>query len=403
MDAVLTFNAGSSSIKFALFERGEEPRRMAHGAIDAIGHAPHLQAFDMQGGLLTEKRWTRGTHEDFLAELLSWTNDHLGGDRLAAAGHRIVHGGERFVAPCALDESTIAALELLSPLAPLHQPHNLNAVKAIAALRPDLPQFACFDTGFHHTLTPTVRRYGLPRALERQGIRKYGFHGLSYEYIAGQMHHIAPEQAGGRLIVAHLGSGASLCALHNGQSRDTTMGFSALDGLVMGTRCGALDPGILIYLLRQGWGADALEDLTYRRSGLLGVSGVSDDMRTLLSSTKTSAGEAIDLFVFRMVREIGALAASLGGLDGIVFTAGIGEHSPEIRKLVCDRLGWLGLELDESANGENRIRISTAKSRLACWVVPTDEELVIARHTIALMACARSNTSMPVSCQNFPT
>jgi acetate kinase len=339
MDAVLTLNAGSSSIKFGLFELGHEPRRMVYGAIDEIGGAPFLQAFDARGTRLAEKRWTRGSHEEFLAELFSWVNSHLGGSHLVAVGHRIVHGGDQFVKPCALDSKTIAALELLSPLAPLHQPHNLSAVKIAATLQPGLLQVGCFDTGFHQTLAPTVRRYGLPRALEEQGIRKYGFHGLSYEYIANKMRIIAPEYANGRIMVAHLGSGASLCALRDGQSRDTSMGFSALDGLVMGTRCGALDPGILLYLMRRGWDADALEDLVYHRSGLLGVSEISDDMRTLVSSDAVSAREAIDLFTFRVVREIAALSASIAGLDGIVFTAGIGEHSPEIRKMTCDRLG----------------------------------------------------------------
>lgn len=388
MDAILTFNAGSSSIKFALFETGPEPRRTAHGAIDAIGHAPHLRAFDMQETLLTEKRWDGGTHEDFLAELLSWAESHMRGDRLAGVGHRIVHGGDKFVVPCALTQDVIASLDALAPLAPLHQPHNLNAVKAVAALRPGLPQFGCFDTAFHQTLMPTARRYGLPRTLERQGIRKYGFHGISYEYIAGQLRCVAPERADGRIIAAHLGSGASLCAMRNGQSVDTSMGFSALDGLVMGTRCGALDPGILIYLMRQGWNADALEDMAYRRSGLLGVSGISDDMRLLSASDAAGAREAIDLFVFRVAREIGAMTACLGGLDGIVFTAGIGENSADIRQQICDRLGWLGLEFDQAANREGRVRISTAASRVACWVIPTDEEVVIARHTVALLARA---------------
>lgn len=391
MDSLLTFNAGSSSIKFALFERGDEPQRLAYGTIESISHEPHLRAFDMEGLLLTEKRWIKGTHEDFLTELLTWVENHLNGNRLVAIGHRIVHGGEKFVSSCALDQATIAALELLTPLAPLHQPHNLNAVKAIAKLRPDLLQFGSFDTAFHHTLSCTVRRYGLPRALERQGIRKYGFHGLSYEFIAGQIPKVAPDLVDGRTIVAHLGSGASLCGLRNGISHDTSMGFSALDGLLMGTRCGSLDPGIMIYLMRQGWNADALENLTYRQSGLLGVSGISDDMRTLMESSATQAREAIDLFVFKIVREIGALAASLGGLDGIIFTAGIGEHSPEIREMVCDKLGWLGVKLDRLANHQNRTLISSPGSQLICFVIPTDEEVVIARHTMMLLDSLRPN------------
>jgi acetate kinase len=389
MDAILTLNAGSSSIKFALFRQELEPCRMAHGAIENIGSAPHLRAFDAQGTLLTEKHWTGGTHENFLDGLLSWIEDHLAGDHLVAAGHRIVHGGDRFVDPCALDKAAVAALEEISPLAPLHQPHNLNAVKAIAALRPGLPQFGCFDTAFHRTIEPTARRYGLPRALEEAGVRKYGFHGLSYEYIAGRLREVAPDQAQGRVIVAHLGSGASLCAMRDSLSCDTTMGFSPLDGLVMATRCGALDPGILLYLLRQGKDVTALEEMLYDASGLFGVSGISGDMRVLLSSHEIQAREAIDLFVFRVAREVGALVAILGGVDAIVFTAGIGENSSAIRRLICARLAWLGLMLDEAANTESRTLISASASRLACWVIPTDEESVIARHTIALLTCTK--------------
>jgi acetate kinase len=270
-------------------------------------------------------------------------------------------------------------------MAPLHQQDNINAVRAVARLRPGLPQFGCFDTAFHQTMKPLARRYGLPRSLEQTGVRKYGFHGLSYEFIAGRLPQIAPDTARGRIIVAHLGSGASLCALHDGRSQDTTMGFSTLDGLVMGTRCGALDPGILLHLMRQGMDVGALEELVYQHSGLLGVSGISDDMRALLVSSDPHAKEAIDLFAFRVAREVGALAATLDGLDGIVFTAGIGENSPEIRGLICARLAWLGLSLDPVANSEGRCLISAPASRVVVWVVPTDEEAVIARHTIALL------------------
>ncbi len=386
-DAVLVFNPGSSSIKFALFEISPELRRIASGAIEGIGTAPHFLARDSTKAVVAEQRWPDGTHEDFLATLLHWAEDQLGGHRLVAAGHRIVHGGAQFIQPVRLDEAAIDALEKLSPLAPLHQPHNISVIRAVAKLRPDLAQIGCFDTAFHATMSATTRRFALPRAFEEEGVRRYGFHGLSYEYIAGRLREVAPREAGGRIIAAHLGNGASLCALQNGRSVDTTMGFTALDGLMMGTRCGALDPGVPLYLMRRhGMDAAALEDLFYNRSGLLGVSGVSADMRALSASAEPRAREAIDLFVFRIAREIGALAASLGGLDGLVFTAGIGENSPEIRRLVCARTAWLGLTLDETANRSAEGRISTADSRVAAWVIPTDEEIIIARRTIAVTA-----------------
>lgn len=381
-DAILTLNAGSSSIKFALFEIAKG--RIVSGEIEGIGTAPHFRAADASGTALAEKSWRGETHEDFTAHLLDWAQMHLGGDRLAAVGHRIVHGGANFVAPVRLDDNAIAALERLSPLAPLHQPHNLNAVRAVARLRPGLLQIGCFDTAFHNTMPATTRRFALPRELEASGIRRYGFHGLSYEFIAGRLRDIAPRQAGGRIIVAHLGNGASLCALRDGRSVDTTMGLTALDGLAMGTRCGALDPGVLLYLMQErGMDAGALEDLLYRRSGLLGVSGISADMRALLASADSRAGEAINLFVFRIVREIGALAASLQGVDGLVFTAGIGENSAEIRRRVCVLAAWLGLSLDPAANTANAGLISAPGSGVTVWVIPTDEEAMIAKHTIA--------------------
>ena len=385
-DAILTLNCGSSSIKFALFENADSPQRVAHGQIEGLGTAPHFQAYDGEGALLTEKRWQAGSHEAFFRTLLSWVEEHLGNDRLIAAGHRIVHGGDEFIAPCFLTEPVLAKLKMLERLAPLHQPHNLAAVNAVAGLRPELPQIGSFDTAFHRTMEPTVRRYGLPRELEREGIRRYGFHGLSYEYIAGRLKELVPASANGRILVAHLGNGASLCALHNGRSVDTSMGFSTLDGLLMGTRPGALDPGILLYLLRQGFDASALEEMLYFKSGLLGVSGISSDMRALLSSSDPGAADAIDLFVFRIAREAAGLAVTMGGLDGLVFTAGIGENSAEIRRRVCERLSWMGLSLDLRANAENRFQINGSPSPIKAWMLPTDEELVMARHVFALLA-----------------
>jgi len=385
-NAILVINAGSSSVKFALFEIAAAPRRIALGAIDGIGTAPHFHARDLSGAAVADQSWPGGTHEELLGALLTWADTHLNGDRLVAAGHRIVHGGADYTAPVRLDGPTMTALEGLVPLAPLHQPHNLNAIRAVAKLRPGLVQVGCFDTAFHATMDDTVRRFALPRALTEEGVRRYGFHGLSYEFIAGRLREIAPGLAGGRIIAAHLGNGASLCALKDGRSVDTTMGLTALDGLVMGTRCGALDPGVLPYLMRQhGMDAAGLEDLLYCKSGLLGVSGISADMRVLLASDDPRAREAIDLFVFRIAREIGALAASLGGLDGLVFTAGIGENSPEIRRLVCARTAWLGVSLDEAVNNGHGPLINAPGSRVAVWAIPTDEEAMIARHTIALL------------------
>jgi acetate kinase len=384
-DAILTLNAGSSSIKFSLFAlRGGALERVADGQIERIGIEPRFVAH-VRGALAAERRWPGGaglTHEALMGELIGWAEDHLGGDRLKAAGHRVVHGGAEFAAPVLVDEAVLARLQALTPLAPLHQPHNLAAIRAVAAARPAIRQVACFDTAFHHGHAPEVDRFGLPREWEARGVRRYGFHGLSYEFIAGRMRALDPELAAGRMIVAHLGNGASLCAIRDGRSVDTTMGLTALDGLVMGTRCGALDPGVILYLQKeQGLAAKVVEDMLYRRSGLLGVSGVSSDMRALLASPDRHAAEAIDLFVFRIVREIGALTASMGGLDGLVFTAGIGEHAPAIRERVCARLNWLGLVLDPAANGAGQGRISAAESRIAVWTIPTDEERMIAEHT----------------------
>jgi acetate kinase len=391
-DAILTLNAGSSSLKFALYQLGETKTLALKGFIEGIGLDPHLVVRDAAGAVLTERRWFgggAGSHEDFLDVLLSWIDDHLGDDRLIAAGHRVVHGGAGFGAPVRIDPAVLEALERLGPLAPLHQPHNLAAIRAVAVLRPGLPQIACFDTAFHHGQDPVVTRFALPRDLTEQGVRRYGFHGLSYEFVSRRLRALDPDLAARKVIVAHLGNGASLCGMKNGRSIDSSMGFTALDGLVMGTRCGTLDPGVALYLLQQQkLTPDALEDLLYRKSGLLGVSGISSDMRALEASDDPRADDAIATFVHRIIRESGAVASVMGGLDGFVFTAGIGENAPEIRRSVCRGLAWLGLSLDEAANraeGDAPRRISAPYSKMSVWVIPTDEEAMIVEHAAALV------------------
>lgn len=391
MKAVVSINSGSSSIKFALFERGDNhsPSLSAAGKIERIGIAPRLSIRTVDGQVVHENSWDDGAsigHADLLGYLFDWALDHLEGRRIVAVGHRIVHGGVRFAAPCLLDAAVVGELEKLCPLAPLHQPHNLAAIRALAKLAPDLPQIACFDTAFHHDRPALASRFALPRALHDQGIRRYGFHGLSYEYVARELRSIDPAMAGGKVIAAHLGNGASLCALDNGQSMDTTMGFTALDGLMMGTRCGRLDPGVVLHLQSQlGMSVGDVEDMLYRQSGLLGVSGISSDMRALSESSAAEAEEAIDLFAWYAAREAGAVAISLGGLDGIVFTAGIGENHADVRARICNRLRWLGVELDEVANTANSGLISRAESRVRIRVIPTDEERMIALHTLQVL------------------
>jgi len=393
-DAILTLNAGSSSIKFAVFEVAAEQdlRLTLKGQIEGIGTAPHMIARDPAGAVLMEKRWQGAadqSHEAFLGGLLDWIDAHLGEDQLVAVGHRVVHGGLEFAAPVILDQAILAALDLLCPLAPLHQPHNLAAIRAVSKVRPALPQIACFDTAFHRTQDAVATRIALNRELEAAGVRRYGFHGLSYEFVMGRLGELAPALAPGRVIMAHLGNGASLCGAGGGRSVDTTMSFTALDGLVMGTRCGSLDPGVILYLLQQrGMDAAAVEDLLYHRSGLLGMSGLSSDMRVLLDSADPNAREAVDLFVFRIAREAGAITSTLGGLDGFVFTAGIGENAPRVRAAVCARLAWHGIALDPEANAAGRGLISTPESRVQVWVIPTDEEAMIARHTLAMIPAA---------------
>jgi len=388
--AILTVNAGSSSLKFALYAvAGETLSPRFRGLIERLGEAPRLVVRDHAGTVVEETDWRAGDGPDqdaFAARLLGWVDAHLPVDRLEVVGHRVVHGGRDLVAPVRVDGRILAQIDALSPLAPLHQPHNAAAIRAIAAERPELAQIACFDSAFHHAMPPVATRFGLPRSLEAEGVRRYGFHGLSYEFIAGRLTTLAPDLAAGRVIAAHLGNGASLCAMTAGRSVDTTMGFTALDGLVMGTRCGSLDPGVILYLLQaNGMDAASIEDLLYKRSGLLGVSGIASDMRTLIASDAESAREAIDLFVYRIAREAGGLTSALGGLDGIVFTAGIGENVPLVRSEVCTRLAWLGVNLDEAQNRGGKGRISAADSKVQVWVIPTDEEWMIATHARAFI------------------
>ena len=383
----VTFNAGSSTVKIGLFALTEAgPKRVGKGVIDF--REPPLRFRLIEGpdtfDIALEAQ-PGDPLDSVLGEAFRRLSWHFDLGSIVAMGHRIVHGGDSFAGPVRVDDAVLEALEALVPLAPLHQPQGLGLIRAIRRLRPELPQTASFDTAFHRTHAVIVRRFALPRAMHDQGIRRYGFHGLSYRFIARELARREPTLAKGRVVVAHLGSGASLCGLEGGVSRDTSMGFSALDGIPMATRCGALDPGVLLHLLAEGYDAGRLEDLLYRRSGLLGVSGISADSRDLIDSDRPEAREALDLFCFRIAGEIGRLAVTLGGLDAIVFTAGIGEHQPPIRAAVAERLRWLGLELDEAANAANATRVSRADARVAAFVIPTDEEAVIAEDALAVM------------------
>ena len=383
---VLVLNAGSSSLKFALYEGdGDTPAVRVRGSISDIGRAPRFGARGADGSEWPAQALPADTGQD---AALDWLLDHLAasGHGFDVVGHRVVHGGLRFDAPVRVDPPILAALDELVPLAPLHQPHNLAAIREIARRHPELPQVACFDTAFHRSHSEAEQRYALPDALHQQGIRRYGFHGLSYAYIAARLPQVDPRAAAGKTIVLHLGNGASLCALEAGRSVASSMGFSALDGVPMATRCGQIDPGVLLHLMAaQQMDVVSLEELLYRRSGLLGISGVSGDMRVLLASAAPGARAAVEHFVHRIVREVGALAATLGGLDTLVFTAGIGEHAAPVRAAVIQRLGWLGAALDPAANAANALRISADTSRIGVWVIATDEEQVIARATLALL------------------
>lgn len=395
--ALVVFNAGSSSLKFSVHATDALGAPWVHGQIEGLGAAARLTAHDARGLDTLQHAWPAGTqvdHDTALRHLLQALAPMLKGHSLCAAGHRIVHGGAHRTDPVLLDEAMLMELQALSPLAPLHQPHNLAAVRALQRVAPGLPQVGCFDTAFHAGSPSVAQRFALPRALHDAGVRRYGFHGLSYEHIARRLQALDPEAAAGRTVALHLGNGASACAILAGRSVASSMGFTALDGLVMGTRCGQLDAGVLLWLMdERGLGARDIEHLLYRESGLLGVSGgLSSDMRVLLASDRPEAREAVDLFVHRAVCEVGALAAAMGGLDAVVFTAGIGEHAAPIRARVLQALGWLGAGVDAQANEaavalpDDEARcISPAGGRVRAWVIPTDEEGAIARHTRRLV------------------
>ena len=388
--ALLVLNAGSSSLKFCgyLSENGGAWGRAARGQIEGIGPAARFVARDSSGGKIDDQSLDTTVRDarTALNALAVWLRGRFGQAQVRGVGHRVVHGGARYAAPTVVTPSVMDDLRTLVPLAPLHQPHNLAAIDAVSERLPGVPQVACFDTSFHRGHAAVAEAVPLPKAVRDAGVQRYGFHGLSYEFVAASLPQIAPDIAAGRVIVAHLGSGASLCAMKNGVSVDSTFGFTALDGLCMGTRPGSIDPGVVLYLVQGlGLSASEIESMLYKQSGLLGLSGVSNDMRVLLESDKPDARLAVDYFVYRAAKEIGALASVLGGLDGLVFTAGIGENSPEIRRRICDASSWIGIDLDGNANARQAPRISTRSSRVAAYVVPTNEELMIARHTGRLL------------------
>jgi acetate kinase len=388
-EPILVVNAGSSSIKFSVFETMADRSLSAgaHGQVEGIGTSPHLEITDPHGKKLADGRVAGDGYAGAIAAIHDWFAAHVGSEAgFDGVGHRVVHGGSTYSQPVLIDSQVMAVLESLIPLAPLHQPHDVAVIRAISAIAPKTPQVACFDTAFHRSQPTLAQEFALPRELAAKGVRRYGFHGLSYEYIVSALLEFVPDCGQKKLVVAHLGNGASMCAIDRGRSVAATMGFTAVDGLPMGTRTGALDPGVILYLLQhERMDADAIEKLIYQRSGLLGVSGISSDMRTLLASNTQSAKEAVDLFVYRIGRELGSLAAALGGLDALVFTAGIGEHAPEIRARACREAHWLGITLDEEANAKGGPQISSPGSAVSAWVIPTDENLMIARHTRRLL------------------
>jgi acetate kinase len=381
---ILILNAGSSSLKFSLFlEADKTLQPVLSGQLEGLNATPRFQARDAAGTVIGEHGWDhRLDHDSAIAYLTDFLRQYRSEHQLIAVGHRVVHGGVEYAAPMRVNAEIVDQLERLVPLAPLHQPHNLTPIKILLQRTPPLPQVACFDTAFHRSQSAVAQAFALPPAITERGVRRYGFHGLSYEYIASVLPDYDAQAAVGRTVVLHLGGGASMCALHASKSVASTMGFTGVDGLPMGTRCGNLDPGVILYLLDElGMDARAVEKLIYTQSGLLGVSGISSDMRTLEASRDPRAQFAIDLFVYRIGRELGSLVAALGGLDAMVFTAGIGEHSTLIRERVCCEAAWLGVELDPVANDQGGPRISAAGSRVSVWVIPTNEELMIARHT----------------------
>ncbi|MBL8671330.1 MAG: acetate/propionate family kinase [Alphaproteobacteria bacterium] len=384
--AILTINAGSSSIKFALF-RAEAAAldELTRGQVEGLGAKPRFAATATGGKVLAERTFAAGdvaTHDAALRAILDFLDTSFGAERIVAIGHRVVHGGVRYAEPVAVDDAVMAFLSSLNPLAPLHQPHNLSAVAAARATFPEAIQVACFDTAFHRAHSWVNDTFALPRQLYEEGVRRYGFHGLSYEFVAEELRSVAPHHAAGRLVVAHLGNGASMCALQGGQSVGSTMGFTALDGLPMGTRCGQLDPGVVLYLMSaRGMGAKAIEDMLYRQSGLKGLSGLSHDMRELEAAGTPEAMQAIAYFVARIRRELGAMTALLSGLDALAFAGGIGENAWRVREQVCAGFEWLGIELDEMRNRESQTVISSDRSRVRVFVIKTNEERMIARHT----------------------
>ena len=385
---IAVLNAGSSSIKFAIFDDGPDQALHFRGQVEKIGVAPRMTVENAEGGTLVENEWDAKKLDHYSATkiILETSISLLGGEAVEGIGHRVVHGGTHFTSPALINRDVLKSLKTLIPLAPLHQPHNLAPIETIMGAAPNIPQVACFDTAFHQTQQHVAQAFALPRELSDEGIRRYGFHGLSYEFVSARLRSVAPEYADKRIIIAHLGNGASLCAIERGRSVATTMGFTAVEGLMMGTRCGSIDPGVLIYLMdEKKLDARGLEALVYKKSGLLGVSGISSDMRTLRASNDPKAREAIELFVYRIVREIGSLAAALGGVDGIVFTGGIGQRDAKTRHEVIAGCEWLGARIDNDANGVGEGRIDSDESSIPVWVLPTDEERVIARHTAALL------------------
>jgi acetate kinase len=386
---IAVINAGSSSIKFALYEATSEERCLFRGQIDGIGVAPHLTIADSKGAIVDDRAFpSEGfDHDAATREILAVVAALTRGASVAGFGHRVVHGGLRYDSPVRVTQGVLDDLAKLSPLAPLHQPHNLAPIRTIMRVAPQIPQVACFDTAFHRSQSHLAQAFALPRRYTDAGVRRYGFHGLSYEYLVSRLRELAPELGDARVVFAHLGNGASMCAVKDGRSIATTMGFTAVDGLMMGTRCGAIDPGVVLYMMQaHGMDAAAIEDLIYRQSGLLGVSGVSSDMRALRASSAPAAGEAIALFVYRIVRELGSLVAALGGIDALAFSGGIGEHDALTRAQVVDGSRWIGAILDPDRNSRGDGRISADDSAVSVWAIPTDEERLIARHTMALLA-----------------
>jgi acetate kinase len=398
MDTILVANAGSSSVKFQIFEveQGAGLKRQLKGQIDGVGSRPRLRASAADGKVLVDRTYESEAVRDVTAALATagaWLRTELKINPIAI-GHRVVHGGPDYDKPVRIDQKVLARLERYASLAPLHQPYNLAPIRSIHAYFPELPQIACFDTAFHRGHGPLADYYAIPRELHAEGVRRYGFHGLSYEYIASAIPNIAPEIAGKRVIVAHLGSGASMCALNHGHSVESTMGFTALDGLPMGTRPGQIDPGVVLYLISEkGMSADAVQNLLYRECGLKGLSGISNDMRELQGNSNSNAVLAVDYFVYRVSLNAGMLAAAMQGVDAFVFTAGIGENSPQIRAAIVDKLGWLGASLDTAANAGNKLLITAGGSGLPVYVIPTDEELMIARHTFSLLSNTAASSS----------